>query len=334
MYQLWLQNNNNNNNNNNERSDKNNSQSNKKNGKNKKEDNASSSDGNHNSNNKSIKNNEGEDSQGVSVSSCITKIKETVLKRTQYNDTFLTLLSQLGLLMKSPEPCRTHASDLLEIMMLPAFLERDIVSLEKMFPIPETYPGYIAAFSIALGLLAESEHLVSPSLVNAHFEDTQFYHAISLNYYLKSSLLTSHFSGQSAITISALSTLSTKSITRGAGGATTPIDGDTTQNSIACMLLGSLYLRTNVTLEPPEKVKLANTNINADTLTVYIPKATSVNNNKKKKIKAINAADKTLPTEKNEQNNFDYQAAFDYYKLAAQAHNPIAQHKYVISLNF
>lgn len=248
------------------------------------------------------------------------------MTRVQYTDSLGTLITQLDLLMKSPEPCRTYASDLLEILMLPEFLERDVDSLEKMFPISETHPGYISASCIALGLLAESEHIVSTSLAKTHKEIDHYYNTIALNYYLKSNLLTSHFSTKSQTTSSSSSSSSqlpqsqsqshshssslsktknssnSRFTTTPSESSTNSIDEDTTKNSIACMLLGSLYLRTRVHVDLKEKKQGSNSK------------------NKSNK----NNQDVTSPTENN---NFDYQAAFDYYKLAALTHNPIAQHK-------
>lgn len=216
--------------------------------------------------------------QCLAVGTCIATIKETILNRTQYSDSLLTLLTQLDLLMKSPDPCRAHASDLLEIFMLPEFLERDVDSLGRMFGSTDTHPGYISACSLALGLLSESEHLITSSLptyesynVKKDISPDQYFNSIALSYYLKSNVL------------------STQSPT------TTHTKDEMTQNSIACMLLGALFLRGG---------------------TVDVPSDDMTTKSTKSKVKST-----LIPNS---------QAAFDYYKLAAMGNNPIAQHKYVL----
>ena len=175
-----------------------------------------------------------DDSQRLSVSVCVSTIKETLLSRTQYSDSFMTLINQLDLLMKSPEPCRTQASDLLEILMLPEFLDRDLNSLEKMFESTETHPGYISACSLALGLVSESEHLLSSSVpsyeaynAQKRISPNEYFNSLAVGYFLKSEDVFLHLSSL-------------------------PQSSDTVQhNVIACMLLGSLYLRGNVVDIPP-----------------------------------------------------------------------------------
>jgi hypothetical protein len=219
-----------------------------------------------------------DESHGLSVGVCVSTIKETLRNRTQYSDSFMTLLTQLDLLMKSPEPCRTQASDLLEIFMLPEFLDRDINSLEKMFESTETHPGYISACSLALGLLSESEHRLSSSLpsyeaynAKKKISPDEYFNSIALSYYLKSNVLSSQLSPLYQSPSNSHS------------------DSNTIQqqhNVIACMLLGSLFLRGSVVDIPPER--------SDGKTTVSAP---------------------------------NYQAAFDYYKISAMGHNPIAEHK-------
>jgi hypothetical protein len=220
---------------------------------------------------------EDNESQEISVSVCVSTIKESLRSRTQYSDSFMTLLNQLDLLMKSPEPCRTQASNLLEFLMLPEFFERDINSLERMFESTEAHPGYISACSLALGLISESEHLISSSLPSYEAYNAkkpisphEFFNSIALSYYLKSNVLSSQ-----------LSPLTNSRETH-----------QQQHNVIACMLLGSLFLRGSVVDIPP-------TPSDGKPSTPH-------------------------PTTPN------YQAAFDYYKIAALGHNPIAEHKYVL----
>lgn len=250
----------------------------------------SQSEENENEENEEIENEENgsicNDSQGVSILTCISAIKDTILQYPQYSDSLLTLLTQLDLLMKSSEPCRTHASDLLEILMLPEFLDRDLDSLERMFTVTETHSGYISACSIALGLLAECEHRISSQIpsyetylidVKRQITEEHYYNNIALQYYLKSNQLSS-----------------SSSLGLGLGlGLGSP---ELVQNSIACMQLGSLYLRGGSTASNEELTE------------------GDVSKFEERSRKSLS----TVP---------DFQAAYDYYKLAAVSHNPIAQHK-------
>lgn len=73
-----------------------------------------------------------ENSQNMSISSCIESLKENVKKRFQSNDSLASLVSQLEILLKAPEPTRTQAHDLLDTMLSHEFLERDINSLQEI----------------------------------------------------------------------------------------------------------------------------------------------------------------------------------------------------------
>jgi hypothetical protein len=263
-----------------------------------------------------------DNSQGLSVSSCVATIKETLMNHLQYSDTMQTLLSQLDLLMKSSEPCRTQTSDLIEILMLPEFLDREINSLEKMFGTTETHSGYISACNLALGLLAESEHLLSSSLPSyesylmkeekTHISHDQYYDSIALSYYMKSNLFATPLEF---------------TLPHGLHSSTTK-----TKNSIACMLLGALFLRGGggAVVAAAAATTTTGGGGGGAGATVDLPPPVGTST-VESVISSEGSVEVMAHVDTLSELTFaaNYQTAFDYYQLSAVGHNPIAQHKYV-----
>lgn len=121
-------------------------------------------------------------SQSVSVSLCISTIKNSLAQHEQYSDSLFHLVGQLDVLVKAPEPTRTHANDLLVMLLSPDFIHRDTAALEQRVDLVSTLqqkcsPGtpmskelqrerevhlaVASACCILLALLAESEHLIT-----------------------------------------------------------------------------------------------------------------------------------------------------------------------------
>jgi TPR repeat protein len=141
---------------------------------------------------------QGDASHTVSVSLCITTIKNSLAQHEQHSDSLLNLVDQLDVLIKAPEPTRTHANDLLVMLLSPDFIHRDLAALEhridlvstlqqeglgqeeglggsgsgsRSAPPPalsaeqrrdrEVHLAVASACCILLALLAEAEHLIS-----------------------------------------------------------------------------------------------------------------------------------------------------------------------------
>jgi hypothetical protein len=171
-----------------------------------------------------------------------------------------------------------------------------------MFCFTDTHPGYVSACSIALGLLSESEHLISSSHESSSGSGSgsgdKDCNSIALSYYLKSNLLTSRMEASSSQTPLPISQQTAMS-----------------QNAIASMLLGALFLRGGSTTVETS-LQLVSPSLSSS---VEISSVT----------KSSEEIQVEKPTDSKSDPNLgsNLQTAFDYYKLAALAHNPIAQHK-------
>jgi TPR repeat protein len=108
-------------------------------------------------------------SQAVSVSMCLTAIRESIASRYQYSSAQSILVSQLDILLKASEPTRTHANDLLEVLMSSEYMARDVETLERLSAGSSTRTAYGSTCGIVLAVLAESEHILTPSSVKGSF---------------------------------------------------------------------------------------------------------------------------------------------------------------------
>ena len=133
-------------------------------------------------------------SQTVSLTACLVAIKDSVSSHHQYNEALTTLVSQLGILLKASEPTRSHANDLLEVLMSSEFMTRDVDMLQHLSQGSSLRPTYRSACSVALALLADSEHLLSSSSIDGSYlsecgdraggaEGVSVYDAAALYYY-------------------------------------------------------------------------------------------------------------------------------------------------------
>ena len=230
-----------------------------------------------------------ETSHSVSVGLCITTIRNSVTQHVQHSDSLLNLVNQLDVLMKAPEPTRTHANDLVVMLLSPDFIHRDIAALEHRIDIANNsndesceevrgqkiHLAVATACCILLALLAESEHLITDRYRTSlpepfqelieqeknnsnHSRDLkQLFDDIATSYYLRSLTIAKTGSpGHSHLN---------KAMKESANGLTgvgdvhgssslSAAEGCAGRNSIAAMQLGSKYLRGGVecsALVPP-----------------------------------------------------------------------------------
>lgn len=108
-------------------------------------------------------------SQAVSVAMCLTAIRESISSHHQYNSSLSILVSQLDILLKASEPTRTHANDLLEVLMSSEFMTRDVDTLEGLCVGSSTRSAYGSACAVALAALSESEHALSSASIKGSF---------------------------------------------------------------------------------------------------------------------------------------------------------------------
>lgn len=116
---------------------------------------------------------DGESSHTVSVAMCLSAIKESMASYTQHNEVLSTLVSQLDILFKASEPTRTHANDLLEVLMSSEFMNREVDTLERLSVGTTTRTAYGSACAVVLGLLADSEHLLASNAIEGSYLDEQ-----------------------------------------------------------------------------------------------------------------------------------------------------------------
>jgi len=281
----------------------------------------------------------GNSSQSVSVSLCISTIKNSLAQHHQYSDSLQHLVGQLDVLVKAPEPTRTHANDLLVMMLSPDFIHRDTAALEQRVDLVsslhqddlaahssaeqrrerEVHLAVASACCILLALLAESEHRITDRYKASL--PPPFQHIIAQQ--LQAETLSGDTAGEvspdvkrlyddiaSSYYLRSLTIAHTRPLDAGEGGeesvreqqgATTASTSCGGRNSIAAMQLGSKYLRGGV-----EKGALLSVS------------------SSKQGVEGITDESDNKAVVQCEQ---EYRQAFQWFLQAALLENPIAQHK-------
>lgn len=95
----------------------------------------------------------------LSTVSAIKLLIKNVSTHKQYNDNLITFIYNLEILIKTSEPTRSLAYDIMQIMFSNIFIKRSYVDLEK-----EANKGLNPNYFVVLGLLYDSEVMSNASL--------------------------------------------------------------------------------------------------------------------------------------------------------------------------